>query len=184
MLFTLFTTTLYAWSFGPPAYKTGAPGDKGTCNATDCHNTFPLNSGSAQFTITGKKVYTPGKPIVLTIAFANSVGKYHGFEITAVDANGNRAGTFKKTSKKDSMTQVIPPNTTDPFKRGLDKADMKKYMEQTFKGKKKISWRAKWTAPSGATDPITFYAAGVEADGDLNSTNDYVYTVTKAVHIK
>jgi hypothetical protein len=47
----VFKDTLYAWSTGAIAYVTGAPGDKGTCRKSGCHNTFPLNSGIARFRV-------------------------------------------------------------------------------------------------------------------------------------
>lgn len=94
--------------------------------------------------------------------------------MTALDANGNRVGTFKKIG---NTTQVIPPNDY----RGLEQADKDKYIENTLKGTKKQSWKLKWTAPGDATGPITFYAAGCEANGDGIATDDYVYTATAKI---
>ena len=88
--------TLFASASGPLAYYTGAPNDLGTCNTDECHNSFSLDSGSAIFSITGPTVYTPGKTVKLTVSFSNSNGKRHGFEMTALDADGNRVGTFNK----------------------------------------------------------------------------------------
>ena len=36
-------------------------------------------------------------------------------------------------------------------------------------------------SPVGATDPITFYAAGCEADGKGMASDDYVYTTTAEI---
>lgn len=167
----LLANTLFATSTGPLAYRTGAPNDNGTCNDTGCHNSFNLNSGSAKFSITTPAVYTPGKTIKIEVSFSGSSGKKHGFEMTALDANGNRVGTFKKIG---NTTQVIPPNDY----RGLEQADKGKYIEHTFKGIKKRRWKVKWKAPGDAADPITFYAAGCEANGDGAATDDYIYTAT------
>lgn len=168
-LYGTLSNTLFASAVGPIAYCTGAPNDHGTCSADGCHNSFSLDSGSALFSITAPTVYTPGKTVKLMVSFSNSNGEKHGFEMTALDANGNRVGTFKKIG---NTTQVIPPNDS----RGLEQADKGKYIEHTFKGIKKKTWKLKWKAPSGATDPITFYAAGCEANGDGNATDDYIYT--------
>lgn len=162
---------LFASAIGPVAYSTGAPNDNGTCNADDCHNSSDLNSGNAAFSITVPGTYTPGKTMKITVSFLGSDGGKHGFEMTALDASGNRVGTFKKIG---NTTQVIPPNDY----RGLEQEDKGKYIEHTFKGTKKKSWKMKWKAPIGVTDPITFYAAGCEANGDGNATNDYIYTAT------
>lgn len=177
LLCSLYAGTSLAWSAGPQAYRTGAPGDTGTCNTDGCHNTFTTDSGKATFSISisGTAGYTPGKAVMLKVAFSNSSGKKRGFEMTAVDAGGNKAGTFKKIG---NTTQVIPPGDY----RELDKADKDKYIEQTFKGTKKKSWKVKWTPPSGATDPITFYAAGCDADGKGAVDNDYIYTTTLEIN--
>jgi hypothetical protein len=169
-LCSLLTNTVLASAAGPVAYRTGAP-NEGTCNDSGCHNSFDLNSGSAKFSITPPTVYTPGKTVKIEVSFSGSSEKVHGFEMTALDANGNRVGTFKKIG---NTTQVIPP---DDY-RGLEQADKGKYIEHTFKGIKKKSWKLKWKPPIDATGPITFYAAGCEANGDGNVTDDYIYTAT------
>lgn len=174
-LSSLFTKTLFAWSSGPPAYRTGAPGDEGTCNADGCHNSFSLDSGSAKFSISGPSAYTPGKAVKIEVSFSDSGGKLHGFEMTAVDADGNRVGKFKNIG---STTRVISPN--DPA-RGLEKKDKGKYIEHTIKGSKKKSWKVKWTPPASATGTITFYAAGNDANGDGAYSGDYIYTTTREI---
>lgn len=167
----LLANTVLAWSSGPPAYRTGAPNDSGTCNADGCHNSYSLDSGNATFSISAPNTYTAGKTVKVKVSFTGSSGKLHGFQMTAVDADGKRVGTFKKIG---STNQVIPPNDY----RGLKSADKKKYIEHTSKGVKKKSWKLKWKAPGNAADPITFYAAGIEADGDGTASNDYVYATT------
>ncbi|MDO8141628.1 MAG: choice-of-anchor V domain-containing protein [Candidatus Brocadiales bacterium] len=175
-LYGLLTNTVLAWSSGPPAYRTGATGDKGTCNADGCHNSYNLNSGGASFSITAPTTYTAGKAVKIKVAFSNFSGKKHGFEMTALDANGNRVGTFKKIG---NTTQVISPSD---LARELDKADKNKYIEHSIKGVKKSSWIISWTPSSGATDPITFYAAGCDADGNSLADKDYVYTATAEIN--
>ncbi len=170
-LSSLFTKTLFAWSTGPEAYRTGAPNDKGTCNDSGCHNSFSPNSGSAKFSITGPVSYTPGKTIKLKVLFGSSGGKLHGFELTAKDADDNRIGKFKAVGK---TTQVIPPNDF----RGLKKKDKGAYIEHTLRGNKKKRWKMKWIAPANATGTVTFYAAGNEANGDGTNSGDYIYTTT------
>ncbi|MCF6155430.1 MAG: hypothetical protein E3K36_09290 [Candidatus Brocadia sp.] len=175
IFYSLCINTLYAWSGGPPAYRTGAPNDIGTCNAIGCHNSFELNSGSAVFSINGPDTYRPGKFIKIEISFTESIGKLHGFEMTALDANNNRVGKFKKINKN---TQIIRPNDS----RGLAEEDKRKYVEHTFAGTKKKKWKVKWKAPADTTDPITFYAAGNEANGNGNPSGDFIYTTTKEIN--
>ncbi len=171
---SLYTNALYAESAGPQAYMTGAAGDD-TCYS--CHYSFALNSGSAKFSINAPASCKHGKFIKITVSFAQSVGTRNGFEMTAMDANGNRVGTFKKIG---TTTQVITPNDS----RGLQSQDAGKYIEHTIAGATKKSWKVKWKVPTGAKNPITFYAAGVDADGNGDLDNDYVYTATASTTAK
>ena len=173
-LSSLFTKTLFAWSTGPEAYRAGAPGDKGTCNDSGCHNSYSLNSGSAKFSITGPASYTQGETIKLKVSFGSSIGKLHGFEMTAIDADDNQIGKFKAIGK---TTQVIPPNDY----RGLKKEDEGTYIEHTFRGNKKKSWKVQWIAPDNATGTVTFYAAGNDANGEGTNSGDYIYTTTREI---
>ena len=170
-LSSLFTNTLFALSIGPEAYRTGAPGDKGTCKDSDCHDSNALNSGSAKFSITGPASYTPGKTIKLKVSFDSSSGKLHGFEMTAIDADDNQIGKFKAIGK---TTQVIKPNGF----RGLKKEDKGTYIEHTSSGNKKKNWIVKWIALAKDTGTVTFYAAGNDANGDGTNSGDYIYTTT------
>src|SRR3972149_7581725 len=165
-LSSLFTKTLFAWSTGPEAYRADAPGDKGTCNDSGCHNSYSLNSGSATFSITGPASYTPGETIKLKVSFGSSSGKLHGFEMTAIDADDNQIGKFKAIGK---TTQVIKPNDY----RGLKKENKGTNIENTGSGNKKKTWKVTWMAPANATGTVTFYAAGNDADGNGTYTGDY-----------
>ena len=166
-----YAQILLAWSNGPLAYRTGAPGDKGTCKESGCHNAYDLNSGSAVFSIKGPGVYTPGKTVKLKVSFKKSPGSLRGFEMTALDADGNNIGKFKNIG---NTTQVIAPNDY----RGLDAEDKGKYIEHTVVGNTKKNWQVKWVAPSSATGTVTFYAAGNDANGDGSPGGDYIYTTT------
>ena len=172
---SLVIFNLYAWSGGPPAYRTGAPEDDGTCNAQGCHNSFSLDSGNAEFTITGPATYSPGETIKLKVSFKNDTGTLHGFEMTALDTNDNRIGKFKAIG---NTTQVIPVGGS----QGLKEEDAGKYIEHTATGNKKKKWKIKWTAPSNVSGKITFYAAGNDANGNGNPTGDHVYTTTMEIN--
>lgn len=171
---SLYTNTLYAESAGPKAYTTGAHGDD-ACDV--CHFSFARNSGSAKFSIKAPATGKPGKSVKVTVSFAQSVGARNGFEMTAMDADGNRVGTFQKIG---TTTQVVIPNDS----RGLQSQDAGKYIEQTITGTTKKSWKVKWKVPTGAKNPITFYASGVDANGDGTFDTDYVYTATANITVK
>ncbi len=73
---------------------------------------------------------------------------------------------------------MIRPNDS----RGLAEEDKRKYIEHTFEGTKKKKWKVKWKPPADATGPITFYAAGNEANGNGIPTDDFIYTTTMEIY--
>ena len=152
---------IFANSFGPIDGVTGSPADSGaTC--TLCHNSFGLDSGTADFSITAQDNYTLGDAVTVTVSFDNSTTPMHGFELMALDASNTPVGTFS-------------PLGTDTQVSG-------NYIKQTTTGNGNASWQVQWTAPSTAvTDPVTFYAAGNEADGGGSPSDDFIYTATKLI---
>ena len=171
----LLVSSAFAWSSGPPAYRTGAPNDDGTCRDSGCHSSFILNSGDAKFSITGPSFYVPGETIKLKISFKDDSGSLHGFEMTALDSNNNRVGKFKSIG---NTTQVVPPNDF----RGLDEEDENKYIEHTVAGNQRKKWKVKWKASSDASGVVTFYAAGNDANGNGSQSGDHIYTTTLEIN--
>src|SRR3989339_1504009 len=162
-------STLFAYSSGPPDGRTGSPADSlQTCNDTGCHNNYALNSGSAAFSVSAPGSYTPGEILSVSIAFGNSSTAKHGFELSALDANNNHVGTFSSVDG-DGNTQTSNGD----------------YIKHTSAGSSQsgnASWSVYWTAPtSEVQNPVTFYAAGNEANGDAMPQGDYIYTKTAQV---
>lgn len=172
-------STVLAYSSGPPFRRTGSPSDNfKTCKDVNCHNTYPLNSGKAKFSILTSGKYALGEKLDITVSFENSNGVRHGFELSALDAKNNHVGKF---SNVDGNTQTSSDGN---------------YIAHTLKGCNQsgtASWNVKWTAPSSVVkDPVTFYAAGNEANGNHKHSNeykhedarseDYIYTATLQVN--
>lgn len=159
-------SAVFAFSGGPLDGRTGSPADSGkTCNDTGCHNTYTLNSGAATFSVSAPSNYTLGN-VNVTVSFSNSSTAKHGFELSALDAGNNHVGTF---SNVDGNTQTSDGN----------------YIKHTSAGSSQsgnANWNVQWTAPtSEVQDPVTFYAAGNEANGDGSPLGDYIYTKTAQI---
>ncbi len=159
---------VFGFSGGPPAERTGNPGEicgNDTC-ASSCHTSFAVNAGSAKFSISlPSSEYKPGQTIDITIEFTNTSTAIHGFEITAVDASNNKVGTF---ASKDNTAQTEPYDNL--------------YAAHTKVGTGENQWTVQWTAPTASVfGPITFYAAGNEANGNSASSGDYIYTNTATI---
>jgi len=160
-------SAIFGYSSGPPDGRTGSPADNlQTCNDTGCHNNYALNSGSAAFSISAPITYTLGEVLSITVSFSNSSTAKHGFELSALDANNNNAGTF---SSVDSNTQTSNGNYIKHNSAGSSQSG-------------NANWSVYWTAPtSEVQNPVTFYAAGNEANGDSTPQSDYIYTETAQV---
>lgn len=156
-----------AFSAGPPASHTGAPGES---NCTACHSGFPLNSGLGSVSLGGLPIhYTPGQGISLSVKTFHPDGFRYGFQLTALDANGAPAGSLVVS---DAMsTQLVT---------GLVGSNFRDYLEQTFSGASPVEfdqrvWSFTWVAPVADIGPVTFYLAGNGANGDGETTGDYIY---------
>ncbi|NNE67622.1 MAG: hypothetical protein HKN33_13745, partial [Pyrinomonadaceae bacterium] len=158
---------------GPPASNTNAPGE---FNCTDCHNSFPLNSGIGNMEITGVSTrYQPNQDIPVTVTINDPNGFVFGFQLTAIDSQGRAAGTFTLPTQNPAQMQIVT-GIVDPHER--------KYVEQTGDGTLPSqpgtkSWTFNWTTPSEDLGAITFYAAGNAADGAAGRLGDYIYTTSR-----
>src|SRR5689334_7537398 len=79
-----------ASAFGPASSHTGAPGE---ANCTECHNSFPVNSGPGSVYITGlPERYVPGQQISVTITTRQPQQVIYGFQAVILDSTGHDAG--------------------------------------------------------------------------------------------
>jgi uncharacterized repeat protein (TIGR01451 family) len=158
-----------AFTGGPPAEHTGAPGEQ---NCTVCHSSYEINTGTGTFRITGlPESYTPGQEVSVTVTLDDPSAVLYGFELTALDGSDQKAGTLIVT---DAMnTQVIEGEFLN-----------RSYVEHTFDGTFQInpaSWTFTWKAPEENVGPVTFYAMGNSANGDGVPTDDYIYSASASI---
>ena len=170
ILLILCGNTAYGFLSGPIAGRTGAPNDicdSLTCNVTPCHDSYGLNMGKATFSITAPSTYEKGKTTNIVVKFVNSNTSLHGFEITAMDTTNAKVGTF---------TSIDDTTQTESYRD--------QYAAHTTIGTAESSWTIQWSAPSeNVSAPITFYAAGNEANGNSSSSGDYIYTDTATISL-
>jgi hypothetical protein len=166
-----------AASSGPSASHTNAPGED---NCTSCHTSFPVNSGAGSVTVTGIPAnYLPNQQIQVTVITADSgpSASIFGFQLTAVDSLGRRAGTFTLPTQNPAKTQLIG---------GIVAGNDRQYVEHTIDGLFTTgvfgsnTWTFTWTAPSQRIGKIDFYASGNAANSDGTNSGDYIYTVSRS----
>ena len=162
------TRPVHAFSAGPPAGYTGAPQEEPEACA-ECH--VPPDAGTGKISISAPQTYVPGQtyPITVTHTNADPTRLRWGFELTVLDtASDEKAGELQST---DGLTQVL--NNAGPN-------SARQYIEHTASGtfigqQNNASWSFNWTAPPIDVGPVTFYAAGNQANNDGNTSGDYIY---------
>src|SRR6185369_14660144 len=162
------TPPVHAFSAGPPAGYTSAPQEEPEACA-ECH--VPPDAGTGKIFITAPQTYVPGQTYPITVTHTNldTSRLRWGFELTVLDnASDEKAGELQSTT---GLTQVL--NNAGP-------GSARQYIEHsaagTFVGQQNgASWTFNWTAPATDVGPVTFYAAGNQANNDGNTSGDYIY---------
>ncbi len=167
----LYVPIAYGYSSGPPDNRAGNP--PANANCTQCHSSFPLNSGSGSLTLSGlPTTYTPSQTYSLSLTLSDSLALRWGFELTSLDPSWDQGGTF-------TITDATNTQLSD---HAADSADfIKQTSTGTYAGSTgSASWNFDWTAPASTND-ITFYFAGNGANNNGFNTLDYIYTDTYTV---
>lgn len=174
----LAASTTSARSFGPALRLTGAPGDNPQA-CTQCHNSFPLNSGkgSVRVVFPGSS-YRPGMTYRMRVELRDPDQQRWGFQLTArlaSDPANAQAGDLVppgdlsravcgngaiKPCSADNQVQLIMhtvPGTRTGIRSGAD-------------------FEFDWIAPPAGSGAVSFYVAGNAANGDGTNQGDYIYT--------
>jgi uncharacterized repeat protein (TIGR01451 family) len=161
------TQPVHAFSAGPPAGYTGAPGEEPEACA-ECH--VPPDAGTGTISIAAPQTYVPGQTYPITVTHSNPdpTRQRWGFQLTVLDTSDTKAGELQNTS---GLTQIL--NNQGP-------GSARQYIEHsasgTFVGQSNgASWTFNWTAPAEDVGPLIFYAAGNQANNDGNTSGDFIY---------
>jgi uncharacterized protein (TIGR03437 family) len=164
-----------AYQSGPPTELTGAPGES-DCASSGCHTGAGVNTGVGVISITGlPTLYRPDQEIAVTVTLSQPNRARFGFELTAIDNLGRKAGELLVT---DTMrTQKAT---------GFVGSNQREYIVHTFdgtipNGANQGSWTVRWKAPSQSVGRVTFYAAGNAANGNSAQTGDFIYTTSASM---
>jgi hypothetical protein len=167
--------TVRAFAEGPNPGHTGAPGEM-TCAVSGCHGGVP-NSGPGQLEIVAPAFYEPGKTYEVTIRHltSDSSRRRWGFQLTALDGTANRAGDLRSTS---GLIQVLEGGP----------GGNRQYIEHNFLGTFQgqgfgASWSFDWVAPSNDVGPVTFYAAGNQANNNGTESGDQIYAASISARV-
>jgi uncharacterized protein (TIGR03437 family) len=162
-----------AFSGGPPASHTDAPGEQ---NCTTCHFGNGVNTGGGTLTISGLPAnYIANQEVAVTVTLSQPNRARYGFQVTVVDDQGRAAGDLvvTDTNRTQRITSSVGGN-------------QRQYIEHTFAGitpsaTGQNSWTFTWRSPAQSTGRVTFYVAGNAANGNNQQTGDFIYTTSQSV---
>lgn len=159
---------------GPTPSHTNAPDE---ANCTACHADFPVNSGTGSVTITGLPAnYLPNQQISVTVRTSQADAVVYGFQMTVLDARGEKIGTY-------TLPTQVPPKMQ--LMDGIVNGIQRQYIEHTVDGIVPLqfgfnTWTFTWNAPNRRVGKVSFYAAGNAANSDGGTSGDYIYTKAAA----
>jgi hypothetical protein len=174
-MFLAAPAAVFAVPTGPIGRFTGAPGES---NCTECHTSFPLNSGPGSVSITplNAATWTPGATIRLRVTVSDPDARRWGFQLTARRTASTNTAAGVMTVVDTTVSRVDgPPGSVQ-------------HAVQTSGGTRRgtsgsSSWEIDWRAPDSAdVGSVTFYAAGNAANNDDASTGDRIYTTSVSLN--
>ncbi len=169
LLTDMLARTAWGLSSGPPPERTGAPGER-TCNS--CHSG---PDGFGLFAITAPSGYVPGQtyPITVTHSTEDESRRKWGFQLTCLTGSNERAGDLH-----ENESTIVHLGEKEFFDRQYINHNAGSTFEGQFFG---ATWTFDWTAPATDVGPLTFYAAGNQADGGFTNAEDEIYTTSRAM---
>ncbi len=148
----------FSSSGGPPDGKTGRPGE-GTC--ADCHSGGSGTADSTELAGFAGAVYVPDSTYHLTLTARYRGATRWGFELTAVNQSGARAGQLTVTDPTNTQFSNAGPGYVKQTSAG------------TFRGNPgPVSWSFDWRAPSAGTGPVRFYWTYNATNNNGSTTGD------------
>jgi glucose/arabinose dehydrogenase len=160
--------TVHAFSAGPPAGYTRAPGEEPDA-CRECH--LPQDTGAGRIQINVPPIYAPGQTYQISVVHTNAdqTRRRWGFQLTALDDTNAKAGTLSPLG--DGLTQVLNNQGPFPSREYIEHTSLGTFDNQTGGA----TWTFNWTAPAEDVGPVTFYGSGNHANGNANSDGDQIY---------
>ena len=160
---------------GPTPGHTGAPNE---ADCASCHSDFPVNSGTGSVIISGlPNNYLPGQQIPISVTVNQAEAVTFGFQLTAIDSQGNRVGTYTLPMQTPQQLQVVT---------GIINNQERRYIQHNVNGVVPTvfgtkTWNFTWNAPPQRVGKVRFYVAGNGANSDGSTSGDYIYTSADAI---
>ena len=156
---------LCAYSTGPPAARTGAPGE-GTCS--ECHR-GGSGGGKVELSFPGGMAYTPGVKQQLTVTVTDADARWYGFELSVrVAADNSQAGTLAPAQGESRIRVICPNNAVRPAS-GCPSSAPVEYIQHS-PARQTNTFQVEWTPPAADIGPVRIYVAANAANGNGEPT--------------
>ena len=180
-IYSFIGSNVKANSSGPPAARTGATAIGSVtaelnCTTSGCHTGTAVNTGGGTVAISpSSNTYTPNQEITITVTVTQTGRSTFGFQLTAVNPQGTRAGDLTPLDNR-TFTQIA----TSGSQAG------RQYINHSFNGNEATapnvgSWQFKWKAPAQSVGTVTFFASGNAANGNGTNGGDLIYTTSLTI---
>lgn len=172
----IFLSSSYSLQDDPDgkAGASGAPGET-TCNDTDCHNSFAVNSGTGSISISSPNLtdwaYVPGTTYTISVTVEQSAINLFGLCFEALKPNGDNAGTLHAGTGTQIKNKTIG---------GFQRKSIT-HNDNTGASANTHTFTFTWDAPTTDIGDITFYVAGLAANDNGNEIGDRVYSTSQVV---
>ena len=140
---------------------TGAPGDS-LCSSCHTGSNPNLNGEISISGLPATIMPSTTYPLTITVTNPNSNATRAGFQIVALNASNNNAGTFSNNSA-NSQLRVSGGKTYLGHSPAVN-----------FGSGTEISWTVDWTSPASGSGNITVYGSTVIANGNGANSGDRV----------
>ena len=154
---------------------TGSPGEV-TCNTTNCHNSFVLNSGDGTIGTTSTMInwiYEPSTNYTISIKVAKPGVSLFGFGVEILTSSNDNAGTIV-------VTDTVHTQLKSRFVNGI----IRKNIVHKLNGgasQDSVTFSFNWTAPNTGSGTLTMYFIGNATNANGNVNGDYIYNSSQII---
>lgn len=178
VVFLTLPILLWAYSVGPDARHTGAPGDQ-TCARSGCHTGTPVNGGGGRVALQlpGGLTYVPGQKqrIAVVITDTNATTRNYGFQATArLGSNevSGQAGTFSLVGRD----LILCANNQERTGASCPSSSPLEFISHRDATNRTGRFEFDWTPPATDVGPVKIYVAANAANGNGSDSGDRIYT--------
>ncbi len=185
-LFLAACSSLSAFSSGPPAQRTGVPGEAAGVTCTACHRGTDLNSDTRGRLTIEARDYKPGVKQLIKVILEHPDALRWGFQLTVRLASNPlmpAGGTFTAVP---GAIRVVCSGTPAAQPCAAGENEFATHVAaSTFVGQRnRAEWEIEWTPPAAAAGDLMIFAAGNAANNSGSNAGDIIYNTNRMIGVE